>query len=233
MDLEVSVIILTRNEEDQIKKVIEALAEKFKLKKLRGEIIVVDDSTDNTFRILLNLAKIYKFLKIVRGRGKGFGNALKLGIEKATKDIIIPYNGDGSDNPSDVMKLVNEINKGYDAVFGSRFIKGGRVIGHPFFKYLATKIGNFSIKVLLRVPFNDFTNLLKAYKKNFIKKINLESNDFSICVELPLKAIKKGGKIAQVPVTWRERKKGVSKMNTAIFIFKYLSVVFKIFFTKQ
>jgi dolichol-phosphate mannosyltransferase len=125
------------------------------------------------------------------------------------------------------------MNKGYSAVFGSRFIKGGQVVGHPFFKYFITRMGNFFIKILFRIPFNDLTNLLKAYRKDLIRKIDLESEDFSICIELPLKVIKNGGKIAQVPVSWRERKKGASKMNTTIFTFKYLLIALKVFFSKH
>jgi dolichol-phosphate mannosyltransferase len=125
------------------------------------------------------------------------------------------------------------LNEGYDAVFGSRFIKGGGVIDYPWTKYWLNRLANRFIKLLFRIPLNDTTNAFKAYRKSTLDGLRpLLSPHFNLTVELPLKTIVRGYSWTVIPITWRNRRTGVAKLKIREMGSRYLFIVLYVWLEK-
>ncbi len=206
-------------------------------KKLEGEIpfnilVVNDHSDDGTLQLLENLSRIYSHLKFVSNEWEGgVGNAIRFGLTKWQGDIVAICMADGSDAPEDILlsyKMICE--DGYYCVFGSRFIKGGQVVNYPFVKYFLNRIFNNWVRIKTGINYNDFTNIFKLYHRRSIEVIfPLDSTGFSIGLEMSLKAFKKGLSIAIIPVSWKQRKAGVSKLKLSENFKLYMSTLQKIY----
>lgn len=111
-------------------------------------------------------------------------------------------------------------------MFGSRFIKGGRVIDYPVHKLTINRLANLFIQVLFGLPYNDTTNAFKAYRREVIQGIfPLISHHFNLTVEMPLKSIIRGYSYATIPISWRNRQTGVSKLKIKEMGSRYLFIV--------
>ena len=114
----------------------------------------------------------------------------------------------------------------FRSVFGSRFIAGGRVIDYPVHKLIVNRAANLFISVLFCLKFNDTTNAFKAYRREVIEGISpLLSHHFNLTVEMPLKAIVRGYSYAIIPITWQNRKSGISKLKLKEMGSRYLFIV--------
>lgn len=210
-----SIIVPAYNEEDVIAStLIEldlALKEKFDY-----EIIVVDDHcSDKTVEIVQEILQDNNRIKIVKNEKKGgFGMAVRCGLENFSGDAVAIYMSDASDSPDDLIHYFEEIDKGAECVFGSRFIKGSKVIDYPKHKFLLNRFVNFVIKLVFRHRYNDTTNAFKCYRKEVIEGCKpLISRHFNLTVELPLKAFIRGYRFKVIPISWTNRAAGVSKLK--------------------
>tara|TARA_B100001057_G_scaffold476480_1_gene544534 strand:- start:21544 stop:22248 length:705 start_codon:yes stop_codon:yes gene_type:complete len=222
--MSISIIIPAKNEDKIIKDTIRNL--KKKLKEIDFEIIVIDDfSTDNTFDIIKNL-KI-KNVFVYKNKLKGVASAIKLGIKFSKKKYICIYMADQSDGLTDLINYYKLIsNNKIDAVFGSRFIEGSKVVNYPKIKYVLNRFFNLFVKIIYISDYNDFTNAFKIYSTKKIKKLNLNlSTSFEIFLELPLKFINKKGIYLICSISWRQRKKNLSKFKINELGSKYLKVL--------
>lgn len=207
---ELSVIIPARNEEKNVGRAVREVKST-----LNGaanfEIIAVDDcSSDGTGRVLDRLAG--KWVKVIhRTREPGFGNALRAGFSAAKGKYAVSFMGDLSDEPKDLVKMLDAARGGYDVVIGSRFIEGSKMVGYPKAKLIANRLFNNLLAFLLGVPYLDLTNAFKMYRTGLVRKMRLESRDFDITVEMPIKALRLGARVAEVPVNWYGRKSGSPK----------------------
>jgi dolichol-phosphate mannosyltransferase len=211
-----SIVIPARDEEGCICSTVEHLHVELRLNHIPHEIIVVDDgSTDTTWPLLQNLkAQIPELLPVQNLEKHGFGCAIICGLNCMRGDAAIIMMADESDDCRDAVRYWQELNKGYDCVFGSRFIRGGGVIDYPFIKWALNRLANAFIAALFRIPFNDTTNAFKAYRKTVIDGCRpLIAPHFNLTVELPLKAIVRGYSWTVVPITWRNRRTGVAKLK--------------------
>lgn len=228
--MKLSVIIPAHNEETSIAQTVESLIAVLKANAIEYEIVIVNDnSTDGTVIVLEGLASRFERIKVVANEGpKGFGRAIRRGLDCFCADTVVIYMGDGSDDPADVVQYYRKILEGYDCVFGSRFIKGSKVSGYPAIKYILNRLGNQFIKLLFFIKYNDVSNAFKAYKKEVIYAIQpLVSQYFNITVEMPLKAIIRGFSYTVIPISWNGRKSGVSKYNIKELSRKYFfSILF-------
>ena len=230
-DLTLSAIVPCHNEEGSLEKVVKELAQELESEKINYEIIIVDDnSTDRTPILADELAERFHTIRVIhRTSNPSFGYAVRDGFENATGDVIIPVMGDASDDAKDVVKFHREMEKGYDVVYGSRFRKGTVVRDYPLLKLIINRLANHFIRCLFLIRENDITNCFKAYRNYVIEKIKpIESTEFNITVELPLKALAAGFNKTEVPVNWYGRDSGVSKHRLRVLSKKYLSTVLKI-----
>ena len=221
--MKLSIIIPVRNEASLIKKIIDQLQSKLKI--LTYEIIFINDfSTDNTVGVTKELIKSKPEINIYDNNKKGLGGAISLGIEKTTGEAICIMMSDLSDSIDDLEKYYNIIkNEDVDAVFGSRFIKGSKIINYPRKKLILNRIFNIITKLLFMSNYNDFTNAFKMYRKDaLLKTFPLISESFNIFLELSLKIISRKMKYKIIPISWTNRKEGTSKFNIIELRAKYL-----------
>src|SRR5437764_7106884 len=162
-----SVVIPAHNEEGCIRSTVEHLHLELRLRQIPHEIVVVDDgSTDSTLEILLSLSSHLPELKPVQNRGPhGFGRAVAAGFAAMSGDAVVIMMADESDDCRDVARYWTALNEGWDAVFGSRFMKGGGVIDYPWLKLRINRMANLFIRMLFGISLNDTTNAFKAYRR--------------------------------------------------------------------
>jgi dolichol-phosphate mannosyltransferase len=222
-----SVVIPARNETRCIASTVKHLHVELQLHKIPHEIIVVDDaSADSTVAILERIQPEMPELIVVRNPGPhGFGRAINFGIEQMKGDAVVIMMADESDDCRDVVRYWTLLQEGYECVFGSRFLRGGGTIDYPRFKLLINRFANFFVRILFGFQLNDTTNAFKAYRKNVIDGCRpLISPHFNITVELPLKAITRGYSWISVPITWRNRRAGESKLSLKEMGSRYLFI---------
>ena len=122
--------------------------------------------------------------------------------------------GDMSDSPDDLVRFYNKMLEGYDCVFGSRFIRGGKTYDYPLLKLVINRMANTIVQVTFGIRYNDTTNAFKLYKQETINGLKpFLSPHFNLTLELPLKAIVRGFSYAVVPNSWTNRKTGISKLK--------------------
>lgn len=229
MKNELSIVIPTHNENENVRVLINELMRIFNSYNLKGEIIIVDDSTDKTKEILEEIVKSNKLVKVyyrkkIRKTSE-IGIAVKIGIEKARYKYVCVMMGDLSDDPKDMLKMIKKIENGYDIVCGSRFIKNSHVKNYPFLKKIAHRFYNLFFSSLFNLHVSDFSNSFKMYKKNVFSKIEIESVGFEYSAEVIFKAKINGMKITEVPVSWSGRTHGESKLGSFSFSPKFLFCV--------
>jgi dolichol-phosphate mannosyltransferase len=221
--MKLSIIIPIRNEEYSVKKIIDQLENN--LGKLSFEIIFINDfSTDNTEKVTQELIKNRPQFSLYKNIRKGLGGAITQGINNSSGEAVCIMMSDLSDSIDDLQKYYNIIKtEDIDAVFGSRFIRGSKVVDYPKKKLILNRIFNVITKILFISSYNDFTNAFKIYKrKALLKTFPLVSESFNIFLELPLKIISRKMKYKIIPISWTNRKEGVSKFDIKELRAKYL-----------
>lgn len=214
--LELSVVIPAHNEAANLKWLLPNLSGVLRQAEMTHEILVVDDhSTDETQKIVEELSGHIKELKQIHRKGeKGFGRTLREGFEQAKGEVVIPFMGDASDQPTDIPKLYRKVREGYDVVYGSRFMRGGSVKDYPFLKLIANRLGNLLVRCLFGIPEKDITNAFKAFRREALQSLYpIEAAQFNITLELAIKAHLKGYRHTSIPVHWEGRTSGVSNFN--------------------
>ena len=222
-----SVVIPARDEEGRIAATVEHLYVELRLHGIQHEIVVVDDgSTDSTWRVLQDAGLRVPTLRSVRNTGAhGFGRAVTFGLNCAEGDALVIMMADESDDCRDVVHYWQVLNEGWDAVFGSRFVRGGGVIDYPLHKLVVNRLANLYLRLLFRTPLNDFTNAFKAYRRRVIEGCRpLLSPHFNLTIEIPLKTIVRGYSWTVIPITWRNRRSGISKLKIREMGSRYLFI---------
>jgi dolichol-phosphate mannosyltransferase len=212
-----SVIMPARDEEESLPETLRAIFKTFTAVGVPHELVVVDDgSKDSTWAVLESLRAEIPTLAPVRNPGPhGFGRAIIYGINNSAGDAVVIMMADASDSPADAVKYWRMLNdQGYECAFGSRFIKGGKVIDYPRVKLFVNRLANLLVKFFFRIPLNDTTNAFKAYRRTVIDGCRpLLAPHFNLTVELPLKSIVRGYTWGVTPISWQNRKHGVAKLK--------------------
>ena len=222
-----SVVIPCRNEEAAIASTVEHLHVELRLNGIEHEIVAVDDgSTDSTWEALGKLAARVPTLRPVQNNGQhGFGRAVSCGIDASRGDAVAIMMADESDDCRDVVRYWQRLGEGYDAVFGSRFVRGGGVIDYPAHKLAINRLANLFLRVLFNIRLNDTTNAFKAYRRRAIEGCRpLLSPHFNLTVELPLKIVVRGYSWSVMPITWKNRRSGMSKLKIREMGSRYLFI---------
>jgi dolichol-phosphate mannosyltransferase len=226
--LMLSVIIPAHNEERNIKRTIIKFNNALRKNKIKHEILVINDnSTDCTEKVVKSLKKDIKELRYINNEPpSGFGRAINKGLKNFRGSYVAIVMADLSDEPNDLIKFYREIRKGYDCVFGSRFVKGGKIEGYPLHKLILNRMINNLIRLLFLIKYNDITNAFKIYRKETIKGLEpIISKQFNLTVELPLKAVVRGYSYKVVPNSWTNRKEGISKLKIREMGSRYLFII--------
>jgi len=223
-----SVVIPAHNEEGRIETTVRELNAALAAADIAHEILVVNDnSRDRTEEILQRLGReIPSVRHINNSPPNGFGFAVRAGLVAFHGDAVAIVMADGSDSPADLVAYYRKLQEGYDCVFGSRFIRGAKVVDYPRLKLAMNRLANFFIRTLFWMTYNDVTNAFKMYRRSVVAGIQpLLAYHFNLTVELPLKAIVRGYKYAVIPTSWFDRTEGVSKFKIKEMGSRYLFIV--------
>jgi hypothetical protein len=130
---------------------------------------------------------------------------------------------DGCDDARQIDDLVRLVERGVSVAAASRYMAGGQQVGGPYLKGLLSRSAGRSLRLLTHVGTRDATNSFKAYSKEFIRAVGIDSRDgFEIGIELTAKAKRMRLPVAEIPTIWLDRQAGVSKFRLAQWIPKYL-----------
>ena len=226
--VKLSVVIPAHNEEGSIGDTVRAFADALSREGIDHEILVIDDaSTDGTATEVALLAEADGRVRYLRSPYRnGFGFAVRAGLEAFSGDSVAIVMADLSDDPEDLVAYHRLLEAGYDCAFGSRFMPGGGVFDYPRPKLLMNRLVNTGIRALFGHGYNDTTNAFKAYRREVIESVQpLLSHHFNLTVEIPLKAVIRGHSYAIVPIKWRNRKTGESKLKLQEQGSRYLFIV--------
>ncbi len=230
--MKLSVVIPAHNEEATVGETVESLVSALSREGIDHELIVVDDSsTDGTAAVVERLATEHPQVRCLPSPYRnGFGFAVRAGLETFEGDAVAIVMADGSDGPEDLVSYYRLLEEGYECAFGSRFVHGSKVTEYPRSKLIMNRIVNWGIRVLFRHGYNDTTNAFKAYRREVIENVQpLLSHHFNLTVELPLKAVVRGYSYGIVPISWTNRKAGISKLSLNEMGSRYLFIVLYVF----
>jgi dolichol-phosphate mannosyltransferase len=234
--MRLSVVIPAHDEAESIGVTVDSIAAQLSGEGIDHEIIVVDDSSqDGTGKVVQAISERNPNVRCVQSKlPPGFGHAVRAGLEVYTGDAVAIMMADMSDSPTDLISYYRVLASGYDCAFGTRFGRGGRTYDYPRMKLILNRVVNAGIRMLFRHGYNDTTNAFKAYRREVIDQLQpLFSNHFNLTVELPLKAVARGYTYAIVPVTWTNRRHGVSKLKLQEMGSRYLFIVLYVWLEKH
>jgi len=235
------VIIPTYNEIENIESIIASV---FSQEKKFHVLVVDDNSPDKTGKKVKELQQQYKtnLFLLEREEKNGLGIAYISGFKWAlerTYDYIFEMDADFSHNPNDLISLYNAcVIDGADVSVGSRYVKGITVVNWPMSRILLSYGASRYVRLITRMKVKDSTAGFVCYKRSVLEAIDLKKIKFvgyAFQIEMKFKAYKKGFKIAEIPVIFKDRIKGKSKMSGSIIteaIFGVINLKWKSLFTK-
>lgn len=234
--LKLSVIIPAHDEAASIGTTVAAVVSVLEAEGIDYEVVVVDDaSTDGTTAAAERAAAGNERIRCLRSPfDRGYGLAVRAGLERFTGDAVAIVMADGSDDPADLIRYYRLLEEGHDCVFGSRFVRGARVIDYPKPKLVINRAANWLIRLLFRHGYDDTTNAFKAYRREVIETVQpLLSKHFNLTIEMPLKAIIRGHSYAVIPISWRNRQAGRSKLLLQEMGSRYLFILLYAFLERH
>jgi len=226
--MKLSVVMPAQNEEGSVGATVAGVVAALEREGLDYEVVVVDDgSEDGTAAAVEAIGAGNEKVRCHRSHyEKGFGMAIRAGLDVFEGDAVAIVMADASDNPEDLVKYHRLLDEGWDCAFGSRFMLGAEVYDYPRLKLIMNRLTNWFIRVLFRHRYNDTTNAFKAYRREVIETIQpLLSKHFNLTVEMPLKAIVRGHSYAVIPTDWTNRAAGVAKLKMKEMGSRYLFIV--------
>lgn len=195
-------------------------------------IVVYDFDEDNTVPVAREIIKSGEPRLTLRKNayGRGVTGAIKTGLEAVESGPVLVTMADLSDDLTQVDQMYQLYQQGFDVVCGSRYMKGGQLIGGPFLKQLMSRVSGLTLHYFRGVPTHDATNSFKLYDAAMVHDVKVESvAGFELGLELTVKAFLSGYRIAEIPSTWRDRTAGSSRFRILHWLPHYLKWYFYAF----
>lgn len=231
--MSVFVVIPTYNERENISTLIEAI---FALGISALKVIVVDDaSPDGTADAARRYAARYPVHVIERSQKQGLGTAYAHAFrairDRGIRDWglpehVIQMDADWSHDPAVIPRLLDAAQE-HDFVIGSRYISGGRIENWEWSRRLLSRFANLYARAVLALPYRDLTAGFKCYRQGAFHALAREafsSVGYNFQIETVYRAHRAGLRIAEIPITFTERKRGISKMNIGIMLESFWKV---------
>ncbi|HVX71085.1 MAG TPA: polyprenol monophosphomannose synthase [Mycobacteriales bacterium] len=219
--MDVVVVMPTYNERDNIEHIARAVVGR----PCRPRLLVVDDgSPDGTAEIVKGLAEEMpgRISLLVRHAKEGLGRAYAAGFAHALSELkptcVVQMDADGSHDPADIDRLVAALEDA-DLALSSRYMPGGDVVGWSKHREWLSRAGNLYARVVLATPLSDLTGGFKAWRSELLEKVHAEtteSHGYGFQIEMTTRARALGARIVEVPIVFRERETGTSKMSAHI-----------------
>jgi len=199
------------------------------LEKLNLNFLIVLEKTDY---VTINSIEKFKS-KIIYQVEKGYGDAILLGIKNVKTKYFSIFNADGSFDPYELNEMYNQIKaKSLDIIFASRYLKNASSEDDTIITFLGNKIFSLIGRFFFNLPISDILYTFIIGDTQKILSLNLEQKDFTLCVELPIKAKKNSLKISDIPSNEKSRIGGIKKVNEFKDGFLILMQMFFLFFKK-
>jgi dolichol-phosphate mannosyltransferase len=216
-------ILPTYNEAENIEAIVAAALPQLASTGLEHRILIVDDgSPDGTGAIADRLAAENETVEVLHRPGKGgLGPAYLAGFERALAggaDFVLEMDSDFSHDPADLPRLIAAAGDA-DLVLGSRYVPGGGVTDWGFLRRLVSRGGSAYARIVLRVPVRDLTGGFKCFRRRVLEGLdlgNVHANGYAFQIELTYHAARAGFSVTEVPIVFRNRLKGESKMTPDI-----------------
>ncbi|MFN8542791.1 MAG: glycosyltransferase [Candidatus Binatia bacterium] len=213
---DVSLVIPTYNERENVEQLLPQVFEA--LRGLRFEVLVVDDqSPDGTGDVVRRFEAQGSPVRLVsKARKEGIGAALRVGYSQSRGHVILSTDADLSFDPADLRKLLARMEQGAHLVVGTRHGHGGGYEAPTMgtrIKYLLSSGGNRVLRATTGIPLTDFSGNFRAIRRDVWNAIETSENTNTLLFEMILKTYVKGYTVAEVPVVFRDRRFGVSKLQ--------------------
>jgi dolichol-phosphate mannosyltransferase len=226
--MKLSVVIPAQDEEASVGTTVDGVVTVLEREEIDYEVLVIDDgSRDRTREVVEEVAASKPRVRCHPSHyERGFGFAVRAGLDEFKGDAVAIMMADGSDDPEDLARYHRLLEEGWDCAFGSRFIRGSSVHDYPRPKLIVNRLANWFVRSLFRHRYNDTTNAFKAYRREVIETISpLLSNHYNLTVEMPLKAIVRGHSYRVIPISWTNRTAGVPKLAMREMGSRYVFIV--------
>lgn len=218
-------VLPTYNEAENIERIVRAALPQLASASDDPHILIVDDgSPDGTGEIADRLAGELAPVEVLHRTVKeGLGRAYLAGFERALAsgaELVLEMDSDFSHDPADLPRLI-EAASSADLVLGSRYVPGGGVTDWGLFRRLLSRGGSWYARVVLGVPVRDLTGGFKCFRAMTLEGIdyrNTHADGYGFQIELTYRAIKAGFRVREVPIVFRDRQEGTSKMSPRIAI---------------
>ena len=218
----VSVVVPAYNEGESVVPFLERV---FEAVTLPCEVLVVYDTPDDTtVPHLQAYARREPRLKPTHNTyGRGPAAAIRYGIDHAEADVVVVTMADGSDDPMQIDALTRLVERGVVVACASRYMRGGQQVGGPWLKGRISRLAGVSLHLIARVGTHDATNSFKAYSRDFIRSVGIDSDaGFEMGIEMIAKAKRLKLPVAELPTIWLDRTDGTSNFNVSGWIPRYL-----------
>ena len=216
------IIVPTHNEAANISDILDRLEEHVP----DAHILVIDDaSTDATRSIVARRVATTPNLRLVeretkRGLGDAYLHAFAIGLDEGF-DALVEIDADLSHDPAVLPTMLDVAARGIDLVIGSRYVPGGSVVGWPRRRTWLSRWGNRYAAIMLGLAINDATAGYRVYRADALRAMTLtgvQAGGYGFQVEMTYKAVRRGMSVVEIPIEFRDRVAGTSKMNRGIVL---------------
>lgn len=205
---------------------IEALLRRLRAAVPDADVVVVDDgSTDGTCDIVERVADELGRIRLMRRSHKsGLGDAYRAAFQQALDDgyeLLVEIDADLSHDPEALPEMLSAARAGADVVIGSRYVPGGRIVGWSRSRTRLSRWGNRYASIVLGLAINDATAGFRIYRSSIVRRFGLDgirSSGYGFQVEMTYRAVRHGARIVEIPIVFRERESGESKMSRSIVV---------------
>jgi dolichol-phosphate mannosyltransferase len=216
-------ILPTYNEAENLEAIVLAALPQLAAAGREHTILVVDDSSpDGTGKIADRLAEEHEAVRVLhRSEKEGLGRAYLAGFRVALAEgaeLVIEMDADFSHDPADLPRLIAASDDA-DVVLGSRYVEGGGVENWGALRRMVSRGGSWYARAVLRVPIRDLTGGFKCFRRSVLEGLDLDAvhaNGYGFQIELTYEAVRAGFRVKEIPIRFRERRGGHSKMTPRI-----------------
>ncbi len=189
-----------------------------------ADLLVVDDaSADGTADVARQVNDELGGVEVLGRPGKaGLGTAYRMGFEVGLErghDVMVSMDADFSHDPGALPQLLAAVTAGADLAIGSRYVPGGSIPDWPVHRRAMSRYGNRYASLVLRMPIKDLTSGYRAYRAHVLRDLyreDIRTNGYGALIEMAYRVARSGAELAEVPISFVDRRLGKSKMSGSI-----------------